>query len=80
MSAWDPAIDKDLQAVDVSHLFEASTTKIGFRRGTMLRAFMYDFIELFAPQLKRDIVEAAAATHNQEELEKIFHNFSLPTF
>jgi LysR family cys regulon transcriptional activator len=78
--AFDPVLDKELQAVDVSHLFEASTTKIGFRRGTMLRAYMFDFIELFAPQLKRTIVEAAAVTPNQEELEKLFHGFKLPLF
>ena len=78
--AFDPALDKELQALDVSHLFEASTTKIGFRRGTQLRAFMFDFIELFAPQLTRDVVEAAAATRNHEELDKLFRDFSLPTF
>jgi len=78
--AFDPLLDKELVAVDVSHLFEASTTKIGFRRGTLLRAFMFDFIELFAPQLKRDIVEAAAAARNQEELDNLFRDFTLPSF
>ena len=70
--AFDPALDQGLKAIDVSHLFAASTTKIGFRRGTLLRAYMFDFIELFAPHLKRDIVEAAAAARNQDELDRLF--------
>ena len=37
--------DADLVALDASHLFESSVTKIGFRRGTFLRGFMFDFIE-----------------------------------
>jgi LysR family cys regulon transcriptional activator len=78
--AFDPALDKELLAVDVSHLFEASTTKIGFRRGTLLRAFMFDFIELFAPQLQRHIVEAAAAARNPDELDHMFRNFKLPSY
>jgi hypothetical protein len=31
------------------------------RRGAYLRGFAYDFIEGFAPQLRRPIVEAALA-------------------
>ena len=73
--AFDPDLDKELMAVDVSHLFAASTTKIGFRRGTLLRAYMFDFIELFAPHLKRDVVEAAADARDQEELDRLFPDF-----
>jgi LysR family cys regulon transcriptional activator len=40
-------------------LFESSTTRIGIRRGVYLRGYVYDFIELFAPHLKRKMVEAA---------------------
>ncbi|MBI2311994.1 MAG: HTH-type transcriptional regulator CysB [Betaproteobacteria bacterium] len=57
--AFDPKRDKGLQAIDASHLFESSTTRIGLRRGDYLRAYVYDFIELFAPQLARRIVQAA---------------------
>jgi LysR family transcriptional regulator, cys regulon transcriptional activator len=38
-------------ALDASHLFEGQTTWIGFRRGSVLRTYMYDFIELLAPHL-----------------------------
>jgi LysR family cys regulon transcriptional activator len=55
--AYDPEEDKDLRAIDASHLFEPSTTRIGVRRDAYLRGYMFDFIELFAPQLTRDKVQ-----------------------
>lgn len=57
--AFDPKRDKGLRAMNASHLFESSTTRIGLRRGDYLRAYVYDFIELFAPQLSRRVVQAA---------------------
>src|SRR5690625_2551977 len=35
--AYDETLDTDLLALDASHLFESSVTRIGFRRGTFLR-------------------------------------------
>ena len=46
--AVDTNLDKDLVVLDASELFESSVTKIGFRRGTFLRGFMCDFIEIRA--------------------------------
>jgi LysR family transcriptional regulator, cys regulon transcriptional activator len=57
--AFDPEQDRNLRAVDASHLFESSTTRIGIRRGTYLRGYAYDFIHLFAPHLTRQTVERA---------------------
>lgn len=57
--AFEPGIDKKLRAVDVSHLFEPSITHIGLRKGSYLRGYMYDFIELFAPHLTRVVVSKA---------------------
>src|SRR5690606_34955992 len=45
--AVDAEMDDDLVVLDASHLFESSVTHLGFRRGTFLRGFMYDFIEAF---------------------------------
>jgi LysR family cys regulon transcriptional activator len=59
--AYDPARDLGLQAVDVAHLFGSNTTRIGLRRGTYIRQFEYDFIELFASQLSRKAVDMAMA-------------------
>ncbi len=76
--AYDPQQDSDLVALDASHLFEPSTTMIGCRRGTFLRGYMYEFIELFAPHLTRDVVQEAFQRHNQAELEELFQDVKLP--
>ncbi|NVK23806.1 MAG: HTH-type transcriptional regulator CysB [Gammaproteobacteria bacterium] len=70
--------DTDLVAIDASHIFDASTTKIGFRKGNFLRTYMYDFIERFAPHLTRDVVEKACLLRNQEEVDKMFESVELP--
>ncbi|HKJ22086.1 MAG TPA: HTH-type transcriptional regulator CysB [Gammaproteobacteria bacterium] len=60
--AYDPQRDTGLGVADASHLFEASTTRIGIRRGMFLRGYMYSFIELFAPHLTRQAVDHAMGT------------------
>jgi len=59
--AYDPQRDGHLLMLDAAHLFEPSMTRIGIRRGTYLRGFTYAFIELFAPHLDRNTVDAAMA-------------------
>ena len=59
--AYDPAEDRRLGMVDASHLFESSTTRIGLRKRSWLRAYVYAFIEGFAPHLSRPMVEMALA-------------------
>ncbi|WP_281647517.1 HTH-type transcriptional regulator CysB [Parendozoicomonas sp. Alg238-R29] len=77
--AYDPELDKDLVPLDANHLFEPSVTHIGFRRGTFLRGFMYEFIEKFAPHLSRDLVDEAISRHNKADIEELFENIELPT-
>ncbi|MHB1676498.1 MAG: HTH-type transcriptional regulator CysB [Sulfuriferula sp.] len=57
--AFDPESDRNLRAVDASHLFDPSTTKIGIRRGTYLRGYTYAFMKMFAPHLDRSTVVTA---------------------
>ena len=78
--AYDPAVDSDLVALDASHLFESSVTKIGFRRGSFLRGFMCDFVQQFAPHLDRDLLEEALACRNKVELDELFEGIELPTY
>lgn len=78
--AYDPKIDKELVAIDASHLFEASVTRIGFRRGAFLRAYMYEFIKLFAPHLNKDIIQQSMQTKTKQELDIIFKNIALPNY
>ncbi len=78
--AYEPKLDSDLVALDASHLFAPSVTKIGFRRGTFLRGFMYEFIELFAPHLKRELVEEAYQRHTRAEIDELFEHIQLPVY
>jgi len=57
--AFDTKRDTHLRMIDVGHLFPDSTTWVGIRRGEYLRNYIYDFIELFAPQLNREALNAA---------------------
>ena len=59
--AYDPERDAGLRAMDAAHLFGSNTTRIGLRRGTYLRCFEYDFINLFAGHLTRKAVDMAMA-------------------
>jgi len=77
--AIDPNIDSDLVTIDASHLFNASTTKIGFRRGSFLRGYMFDFIERFAPHLNKHVVTQAMLLKNNVEVDEMFADIKLPT-
>ncbi len=57
--AFDAERDVNLRMIDITPLFPASTTWVGVRRGSYLRGFVYDFIELFAPHLDRATLKAA---------------------
>lgn len=56
--AYEPQLDADICAIDAGHLFQPSTTKIGLRKSSYLRGFTYSFIEMFAPHLTRQEVDA----------------------
>ncbi|SEM11995.1 HTH-type transcriptional regulator CysB [Halomonas caseinilytica] len=75
--AFDPDQDDDLVALDASHLFASSTTKIGIRRGTFMRGYMYDFLKGFAGHLERELVEAALEAGPRHE-EALFRDIELP--
>ncbi|MGL4487766.1 MAG: HTH-type transcriptional regulator CysB [Yersinia sp. (in: enterobacteria)] len=77
--AIDPIQDSDLVTVDARDIFTYSTTKIGFRRSTFLRSYMYDFILRFAPHLTRDVVDNAVALRSNEDIEEMFKDIKLPT-
>ncbi|HJS38576.1 MAG TPA: HTH-type transcriptional regulator CysB [Burkholderiales bacterium] len=57
--AFNAKRDAGLKALDASHLFESSTTRLGIKRGAYLRRYAYEFIESFVPHLPRSIVEPA---------------------
>ncbi len=57
--AFIPERDTRLRKIEASHLFMPNTTHLALRKNDYLRGYTYDFIELFAPHLKRDVVEKA---------------------
>ncbi len=71
-------LDESLVALDASHLFEDSTTNLGFRKGAFLRGYMYDFIEQFAPHLKKELVSQAIQVASRSEVKEIFGHVELP--
>ena len=78
--AIDPETDRDLVSIDASHLFEASITKIGMRKGTFLRGFQFRFIERFAPHLTKTVIEQAMRCSSRHDLDELFKNTPLPTY
>lgn len=77
--AFDEKTDSDLVALDARDLFAPSITKIGFRKGTFLRGYMYDFIERFAPHLTREMVDEATHQSSRADVEALFEGIELPT-
>lgn len=55
--AYEPVKDAGITLIDAEHLFTASTTKIAVRYDCYLRGYAYNFIELFAPQLTRPVLD-----------------------
>ena len=61
-TAYDPKKDKSLGLIDVSHLFRPNTTWVGVSRGSFVRNYVFDFIEMFAPHLKKKSIMASLST------------------
>lgn len=49
--AFNAQRDLELASRDVSHLFGANVTRLAFRKSSYLRAFVLQFIEMFAPDV-----------------------------
>jgi len=70
--------DPDLIAVDAAHLFAPHITWIGFRRGTLLRRYMFEFAQLLAPHLERRLIERAHRAASAAEVAEMFADVTLP--
>lgn len=78
--AYDEVQDSDLVKIDAGHLFASSVTSLGFRKGTFLRGYMYDFIVELAPHLTREIVQEALSRPNASERYELYSHIELPTY
>jgi LysR family cys regulon transcriptional activator len=78
--AYDKTLDSELTCLDASHLFDSSVTRIGFRKGTYLRTYMFDFMKIFAPHLQKELVDEALSRSSQAELDELFEGIDLPSY
>jgi len=69
---------RDLTAVGAEGLFPRSTTWIGFRKEAVLRRYMLDFVQLFAPHITDSQIEQARHARTQEEIDRLFDDAQLP--
>jgi LysR family cys regulon transcriptional activator len=65
--AFIPERDRHLRMIEAKHLFKPNTTRVAIRKNEYLRGYTYDFIELFAPHLTRDVVAKAMHLAPAEE-------------
>ena len=57
--AFVPDRDQYLRMLPADHLFHPSTTRIAFRKNEYLRGYTYEFIQLFAPKLTKEVIVRA---------------------
>ena len=57
--ALDAKRDKSLKIIDLSHIFESSTTYVLLHPKQHLRPYGYDFLEMLSPTLQRSVVQEA---------------------
>ncbi len=69
---------KDLAAIEAEGLFPRSTTWIGFRKDSVLRRYMLDFVSLFAPHITAEQLEQVRHARSQEDIDKLFAEAQLP--
>jgi LysR family transcriptional regulator, cys regulon transcriptional activator len=76
--ALDPEEDKDLVAIDATHLFPIHTTWIGFLRDGLLRHYMYDFVQILGPHLTRRVIDRALECETPDAVAALFAREPLP--
>lgn len=58
-TVFDTRSDRGLRAIDARHLFDSNPVYIGLRRNVHLPKYMLHFIELYAPNCSRAVIEQA---------------------
>jgi len=76
--AIEPGADSDLVAIDASHIFPTHTTWVGFRRDTLLRKYMYEFLHALGGHLDRRSVDRARELRTAAEVAQYFAAAKLP--
>ena len=76
--AYECTDQEDLKAIDAKGLFPQVTTWLGFPKDMVLRSFMVDFIQLFAPHYSERLISDVANLETQEEIDELLSGMELP--
>ena len=76
--AYECKDEEDLKAIDAKGLFPEVTTWLGFPRDRVLRAYMADFIHLFAPHYSLHMIRDVAGFETQKEVDELLKGVPLP--
>ena len=76
--AYECQDQQDLKAIDAKNLFPQVTTWLGFPKDIVLRSFMVDFIQLFAPHYSKRLITDIAELETQEEVDALLSDMRLP--
>ena len=76
--AYECPDENDLVSLSAEGLFPRCTTWLGFRRDSVLRGYMVDFISLFAPHLTPELTRQAAELDSQAAVDALFAETALP--
>lgn len=76
--AADCADKEELQVIDAEGLFPRSTTWIGFRKDSVMRRYMMEFIGLFAPHVTARKLDEIRLAKSQCEIDALFADINLP--
>ena len=76
--AFEEQDDQDLLAIPATGLFPQVTTWLGFRRDSVLRRYMVDFIGLFAPHLDAHLMRQVLQLGSQAEVDELLKPIELP--
>lgn len=73
--AYDKKQDTDLVALDAGNLFKSSVTSLAIRKNAVVRSYVYEFIQLFASHLNREVVDSALKAYSDTTLqEKLYED------
>jgi len=76
--AADCADKKDLQVIEAQGLFPRSTTWIGYRKDAVMRRYMIEFLQLFAPHVSARQLDDLRRAGTQEAVDDLFRDRELP--
>ena len=76
--AYECDDNEEFIAISGENIFPKCTTYFGFRRGMVLSRYAMSFINLFSEHLTPSIINNAASSKTQAEVDNLFKKIKLP--